>query len=213
MAGSYVTFNGWNIIPAPSSPAFKGVKFSIVDNVSISQSPFTMQQQVQKWPGADYWAAEVTLPPMLRSVASPWLSFLMALRGQANVCQIGDQLATTPQGTATGTPTVSGAHLACSTILNTTGWTHSLPAVLYPGDYIQIGYRLYMVVGTSAYSSDGSGLSQVEIWPSLRDALNGGESIIVSNTKGLFRLADPKREWDVTDAKTYGISFKLMEAR
>ena len=42
------TFNGWNIISMPATPAAPAsVEFTAEDTVAVSISPFTGQQQVQ----------------------------------------------------------------------------------------------------------------------------------------------------------------------
>src|ERR1700739_1406165 len=59
------------------------------DNVGLVTNPFTMQTQTQTWSGGDMWKAQITLPPMTRAQAAPWLAFFGALRGVANVFQLG----------------------------------------------------------------------------------------------------------------------------
>src|SRR5206468_10963905 len=95
---AYTQFNGWNIIPMPAAPAPRSVSFAANDSVGQTQSPFTLQTQVQAWPGADWWEADVSLPPMSRANAADWIAWLMAMRGRANVCLFGDPLATQSQG-------------------------------------------------------------------------------------------------------------------
>jgi len=365
MAFSYSTFQGWNIVPMPLSPAPRQIDFTAQDSVGMTQSPFTKQSQVQAWPGADWWELNVSLPPLTDQQARAWIAFLMALRGKANVFQIGDPLKRVP--TLSGlSPVVNGAQLATATLLNTrgwpipsstnlvpdpdvvgTGWSNTAniyvapgagavsgngwvyygtgasgsfqyawsapfavtpgqqytlsgyvdarnllpggaagwavfnpgitasygsftvpagstgqgsatftvpagvtqlvalcdnwanatalnkpvifsnpkvelgatatpyvsPAVMRPGDYLQLGYRLHVVAGPIGVYPDGSGNATIEVWPSLRDAPTDGEAITLGNTAGLFRLADNKRDWSVTEAKLFGISFKAIEAR
>jgi hypothetical protein len=182
------------------------------DSVGQVQSPFTLQSQVQQWPGADYWKLDLSLPSMKRDTAAAWIGFLAALRGKANVFQVGDQLGRLPRGNPQGTPVISGLHLASATSINTAGWTASATGLLKVGDYIQIGYRLHVVIGTDV-NAGADGKATIEIWPSLREALADGVSIVTSNCKGLFRLADNERSWSATQAKTYGVSFKAVEAR
>jgi hypothetical protein len=210
---SYSQFNSQDIIPVPSSPDFKGITLRAVDQVTVSQSPFTGQTQVLSWPGADHWEADLTLPVMKRSDAANWVAWLMSLRGQANVFQIGNSLCKTPRGTPSGSPKNDGTHIAGSIYLNTRGWTPSTNNLLLPGDYIQLGYSLYVVAGVTPINSDASGKALIEIWPSLRVALADGNDITTSNCKGLFRLADNVRQYSVDDMKTYQISFKAVEAR
>jgi hypothetical protein len=87
-----------------------------------------------------------------------------------------------------------------------TGFTGT--GALLPGDYVQIGYRLYMIL-----EQQDSGTASVGIWPSLREALAGGETVITQNTVGLFRLASNKRGWSVDVTRLSQMSFKIQEYR
>lgn len=81
------TYLGRNIItipPTPSSPS--SIQFTQVNAVAINISPFTGQQQIQDW-NATWAEAFVTMPAMPFAVAQPWVVFLRALKGQANVFQ------------------------------------------------------------------------------------------------------------------------------
>lgn len=208
---AYQQWNGLNIIPMPTSPKPKQIDFAISDAIGMTSSPFTGQAQVQRFPGGDNWSWNVSLPPMRKQQASQWIAFLMALRGKFNVFQLGDPAGVLPMGTPLGTPVVDGAQAAMATTLATRGWTASANKVLCAGDYIQIGYRLHQVLAD--VNADANGKASFEIWPSLREAVADGSSIITSGTTGLFRLAENKREWSVNAAKHYGISFRVMEAR
>lgn len=210
---SYSSYNGWLIIPMPSSPNFRQVQFTMSDAVGINASPFTGQQQVQAWPGGDNLGADVSLPPMKEAQARAWLAWFAALRGKANVFQLGDPTGGGRQGNPVGTPVSDGLNLAMSTTINLKGFTASAAGVYVPGDYLQIGYYLHMVAGVTTINADGAGKAVLEIWPSLRIQLADGDAITKTNCKGLFRLADNKRTWSVQETKMYGISFKVTEAR
>ena len=67
--------------------------------MATSVSPFTGQQQIQDWQ-ASFLEASVSMPPLTQAQAQNWIAFLMALRGQAKVFQLGDPLAVVPQGSA-----------------------------------------------------------------------------------------------------------------
>lgn len=210
----YTQFNGWNIIPMPSTPSLRQVNFTANDSVGQTQSPFTMSSQVQAWPGADWWEAEVSLPPMTRAKAAAWIAWLLALRGKANVFQLGDPLGVYPQGTFTGSlPLVNGAQLPTATVLSVRGMTPNLVNALMPGDYLQVGYRLHMVAGPSPVSTDSNGTAQIEIWPSLRDPLTDGTTVYIGGSTGLWRLSENKRVWSQNEVRLFGISFKAIEAR
>src|SRR5579859_3962193 len=80
------TYQGWNVITMPSTPAPKDLQFGPVDIVALSVSPFTGQQQVQNW-NSQYVEGSISLPPMSDSDAQSWLTFLYNLQGMANVFQ------------------------------------------------------------------------------------------------------------------------------
>jgi hypothetical protein len=209
---SYTSFNGWNIIPMPDSPVLRQIDFTVEDAVASNESPYTRQAQFLAYPGADLWSANVATPSMKIADARQWIAFLMALRGKANVFQLGDPTGAVPQGHPQGTPVIDGLNNAMAVQITTRGWTPNVGMHLLPGDYIQLGYRLHCVVGAPV-SSDATGKATIEIWPSLREAQTDGTPLVLNNTKGLFRLAENKREWTVRETKTLGLSFKVIEAR
>src|SRR5690242_17315899 len=112
---STITLNGKSVtvVSLPSSPGLRKVDFSSNDTVGIVKSPFTGQQQAQKWPGADWMNGTATLPPLTQAQADEWISFLLACRGQANAFMLGDPLKEHPRGNLQGSvPVVDGADTA-----------------------------------------------------------------------------------------------------
>src|SRR5262245_35767645 len=107
------------------------------DVVGISESPFTMQQQVQVFTGGGL-GLECTLPSQNRAEADPWIAFLLALQGVYGTFRYGDPFKATPRGSAPGTPVVNGAGQVGRS-LATSGWTASQSGILLRGDHIQIG--------------------------------------------------------------------------
>jgi len=98
----------YNLVTIPTSPAPSDITLGMNDTVGEVISPFTRVQQEQNWPGADWWDVQITLPAMARAQAASWEGFLADLQGKLNVFQLGDPRATTPLGSALGTPVVSG---------------------------------------------------------------------------------------------------------
>jgi hypothetical protein len=203
------SFNGWTIIPMPvSPPAPATMEFTAIDTVAVSISPFTGQQQVYDWQ-ASYLEASVSMPALTGPQAQNWIAFLMALHGQANVFQLGDPLAVSPQGSGLGTPLVDGAGQTGYSIA-LKGWTPSAAGVLLPGDWIQIGYRIYRTM--VAADADGTGNLVLSIWPQLRESPPDSTVVILNNTQGLWRLKENARKWSLTASRTYGMSFDIIEA-
>ena len=188
----------------------------MLDAVAVSQSPFTMQSQVLIWPGCDLWTCNFSLPAMAPAVAQVWQGWAGSLRGKVGQFQIGDPMRKTPLGSPSGSPVVSSALVGAS-VIATTGWTANATNLLLVGDYLQIGYRLHLVCGSSAggaVNADASGHASIEIWPSIRDLISTSTAIVTSNCTGLFMLSENARSWSV-DARhrLLAMSFKCMEAR
>lgn len=217
MSVTVIVVNGQNVnlVAIPASPALRSVQFEMDDQVAVVTSPFTGQTQAQQWPGADMWRGTMTLPPLQQSDANNWISFLMELRGMANAMQLGDPLKTTPSGSVAGTPlvddTINGGNLAGTQSLGTKGWTASAAGVLLPGDYIQVGFRLYRVLDTVNASSSGG--ATINIWPSLRETPTDSSPLITTNPLGLFRLSTNKRTWAADVTRLTQISFAVQEYR
>jgi hypothetical protein len=207
--------NTYSLITAPSAPGQRSVNMTMHDTVSVVQSPFTMQSQTQQWPGADWWEATISLPPMPRITAAAWVAFLAQCRGQQCCFMIGDGAGTMPMGRIEGQPVVDGTvgtnNQPASTMLYTRAWTPFSQRVLLPGDYVQLGQRLYMNLDVVA--SDGAGNAVFNVWPSLREQPADGAAIIFRSAAGLFRLADNQRSWTADVMQLYGVSIHCTEAR
>lgn len=195
----------------PNSPGFNAVRFTARPVVAISESPFTLQTQVQEYSGQRL-EVEATLPPMTRAQAEYWNTFMLKLNGMRGSFLLGDPTGKTPRGIATGTPVVNGASQTGNSLL-TSGWTISITGILLAGDYIQIGTgsssRLHKVLDD--VNSDGSGLATLLLWPSLRSSPSNGTSIITSNTTGIFRLASNEITWNIGESIKYGITIAAKE--
>jgi hypothetical protein len=203
------TFNGWNIIALPTEPSAPAtIDFTMTDIVAVSVSPFTGQQQVQDWQQG-WMEASVSMPTLTHALAQTWIAFLMGLRGQANVFQLGDPLAVAPRGTAAGTPLVSGGSQTGYSLV-TKGWTPGALGVLLAGDWLQVGYRIHRTLAD--VNADGGGNATVSIWPPLREIPADGDAITLTNTRGLWRLKTNARKWSESTARYYGIQFDIREA-
>ena len=84
----------------PTSIGIAEITLSANNAVATSQSPFTFQQQIIQHPG-QRWTDSVTIPPVRRDLAEPWVAFLLALNGPVGTFLLGDPNAKAPQGTAT----------------------------------------------------------------------------------------------------------------
>ena len=210
-ANAYVVVSSiplWNIIPTPAWPAPQSIEYTAVDTVGVSVSPFTGQTQLQNW-CASWMELSISMPPMPNRVVQQWLAFLLALQGTDNVFQLGDPLMATPLGSGAGTPVVNG-NGQTGYSLSTRGWTANATGVLMPGDYLQIGLRLYR--NLTVLNADGTGQATASIWPQIRESPLDGTALVLSNTKWLLRLKQNQRKWSVTQNRVYGIQFEATEA-
>lgn len=208
------SFNGTNIIGLPCDVLSgvthpSSIEWDAQEVVSTSISPFTGQVQVYDFQNS-WWEAQVSFPPMNRNAIDAWSSFILECRGQSNFFQLGDPKATTPKGTPSGGPVVSGAGQTGYNLV-TRGWTINRTNLLMYGDFLQVGYRLYKVMDN--VNSDGSGNATIHLWPNLRDQPVDGLALVTSNCKGLFRLKNNSGNKWSTNAGNYGMSgFAIREA-
>ena len=187
-------------INTPTSIGIATIELSATNAVAISRSPFTFSQQVHTYAG-QMWSASVTIPPVRKDLAEPWVSLLLALRGQTGTFLLGDPNNTTPRGTATSA-TITGASGSSSLTVTMTG-------TLLAGDYIQLGTGADATLHKVLVDQDGNGT--LEVWPALRKA-RSSVSATLTNTKGLFRLANNTQSWSINESSAYGIQFDAMEA-
>lgn len=197
----------------PATPTTRTLKMIMQSVTAMTTSPFTGQQQVIEYPGAEWWEMQVTLPPMVRASAEAWIAFLGSLRGRSGTFLMGDRTATAPLGVGTGAPVVDGANQSGKT-LNVRGWTISVTGILKAGSYLSIGTgastRLYKNL-TDA-NSDGAGKCALDLFPQIKDLPADGAAITLASPLGTFRLKANQREWDVSEALLYGLSFDALEA-
>lgn len=205
--------NTYTLIALPSSPAPAAISVTMTDTVAVVESPFVpAQTQTQIWPAADRWTFQIELPKMPRAVAVNWIAFLASLQGMTNVFQIGDPLGRNPAGAASGAPVVaaaSGVNAVGSVALATRGWSPNLYRQLLPGDYIQVGLRLYQV--TAQVNADASGNATLAIWPSLRETPADATKVSLIKPVGVFRLSSNKRQWHASPAQLTEIGFTCTE--
>lgn len=190
--------------------------------VAVSESPFTLQRQVQVHQG-QRWEASVQMPPMTRAQAEEWIAWGLALNGPEGTFLMGDPLGAVARGSAgvtPGTPLVFGAGQT-GNALNFDGAPAAQSAYLLPGDWIQIGTgagaRLHKVLGDTAAAglgpttTNGSGQGTVLIWPRLRSSPADNAPITVAAAKGVFALPPgAATEWSMDEARTYGLQFSAL---
>ncbi|NFV79992.1 hypothetical protein [Magnetospirillum aberrantis] len=180
--------------------------------VGVSQSPFTLSQQVYAHQG-EAWAIEATLPPQIRSTAMEWVAWRLSLRGRFGTFLLGDPKGRMPRGTIAATGiAVHGAHSARTRELSLQGGEEG--ATVLAGDYLQLGNgeetRLHMVLTPAAF--DVSGVLTTDVWPALRQDYADATELVTRNCVGVFRMASNIMAWDIDDLHHYGIDFAAEEA-
>src|SRR5689334_16382547 len=83
-------------------PAISGIgpqdfTLSELNVVGETESPFTLGQQMQQWPGQELMI-EMNLPPLVMTEAEQWIAFLGSLFGKYGTFLMGDYNRPTPQG-------------------------------------------------------------------------------------------------------------------
>ena len=201
-------------LSTPTSIGIESIELRAVNAVATSQSPFTYKQQVISH-GGQKWEASITIPPVHKDLAEPWVSMLTALKGPVGTFLLGDPNGATPQGTASlgaGTPRVNNSQTPSDTI-NIRGLPSNRANFLIAGDYVQFGTgstaTLHKVLTT--VTTSGSGTVSLDIWPSTRRTLADDEVVTLINAKGLFRLASTTTSWQINQSSIYGISFDAVE--
>lgn len=200
--------NGRPFLAMPLTPGNRQADWSMVNIVGNVPNPFTGKVQVQSW-SAGYWECIVTMPPMTRIQAGAWIAFLAQCGGQNAVFLFGDGLGKAPQGSAAGIPVTTGSFQQPYN-LTTRGWTPNQFAVLSPGDWIQIGNRMYQCLDQT--STDGAGNASFAIWPQIREQPPSGTAIVTQGAQGLFQMKNNVQKYSVSYLRTYGLSFEIREA-
>ena len=201
-------------LATPTSIGIESIELRAVNAVATSQSPFTFKQQVISHTGQK-WEASISIPPVHRGLAEPWVSMLTALNGPTGTFLLGDPNMVIPQGTPSlgaGTPKVSGDQTPSDTII-LKGLPLNRTNFLIAGDYVQFGSAssatLHKVLTTVTTSATGT--VSLDIWPSTRRTLANDEVVTLNNAKGLFRLASATTSWQINQSSTYGINFDAVE--
>lgn len=199
----------------PTVSGIASVRLVARNVIGVSESPFTFSQQIFRHQG-QRWEADITLPPLRRDDAEEWASFLLRLRGQFGTFLLGDPANATPRGSAgvtPGTPAVNGAGQT-GDFLDVSGLPVDIDGYLKAGDYIQLGTgvnsTLHKVL--QDVDSDASGQATLNLWPQVREALSDESPIIVTNARGVFRLAASDTAWQIQTNRFYGITFGAVEA-
>lgn len=206
----------------------------------LSESPFTLSQQVYSWPGS-MWMLDIQMPLMNYEQSREYQAFLSKLYGRFGtftivppcVRQTSESFSFTSKnrvrGTSTGASNVrETGGLVVRSVLNTivvngdnqtgncldvTGFPPSTTDVLQINTFFQLGTGS----STKLYQvldnidSDASGNATLPIFPKLRESPANNEALILENPKGLFRLNVDRTEYPSNNNCLFSISFTAIE--
>lgn len=200
----------------PDDNGISQITIGMMNVVGLSKSPFTFKSQVIKYSG-EAWMANVSVPPLKRDMAEPWVTFLASLKGRFGTFLMGDPAGLEPRGSAgvtPGVPRVSGA-LQTRDAINVSGLPASVTGYLLPGDYVQFGSgataSLHKIL--EQVNSSAGGTATLNIWPAVTAPLANASLVVVENAKGLFRLSNNEQSFSINQISSYGIAFDCMEVK
>ena len=198
----------------PNYNSFTSVNLVAKNTIGLTASPFSNQQKVYNW-NSQYWECDIQVKPMKRDDFEDFSTFLIKLKGSLGTFNLSpDPNGRTVRGAASttpGSPVINGSTSANSSSIDITGATASATGYLKSGDYIQVGTQLLKVLEDVNTDSGGSATG-INIFPQIRTALSGSDTVIVNNAVGVFRLAENEINWNINTASIYGISFSAIES-
>lgn len=199
-------------ITPPLAPVERSLVLSGRSVVAITQSPFTLSQQIQAF-GGEQWSFSMTLPPMARAEAEEWVAFLFKLKGRQGTFLLGPYHGRAARGTVPGMPSVDGANQTGNE-LDTTGWTANQTGILLAGDFVQLNSggttSLHKILEDA--DSDGAGDSTLLLWPSIRTSPADMSVVVVTNPVGHWLLVSNLMSYSVDVAQHYGLTIEAEEA-
>jgi len=177
------------------------MSFRLVHANAVSQSPYTLQQQVQSY-GGMRWEADITLKPLDSDDALAVQAFFVKLSGRKESFELPiKHQYNASQSTVIGNQSINGAHTKGDSTVNITTNT-AIPA----GRMFSSSGRCYMIT-----DSVNSGNVTVNIVPPLRTNLSDNQTIYF-NPAGVFRLTSDEVAWGISNDLKYGFSFTCVEA-
>lgn len=180
----------------PTSIPVARAEWGLRSNTQSFRSPLSGATQTLELPGAR-WYARLDLPELTPEEWRLMAAFCVGLRGQAGRFYLWDHSHPAPAGSALGVPVVAGAGQT-GTNLATSGWQASSAGLLLPGDYVQVGDELKMVM--AQVDSDGSGAATIQVEPPLRVSPAGGSLIVLERAACVMKLVDDEQTRWMTEA-------------
>jgi hypothetical protein len=173
----------------------------MVHSNAVSQSPYTLQQQVQSF-GGMRWEVDVSLKPLNNADALAVQAFFVKLKGRKESFEVPmvHSYNENHSVSITGVTVNGNQSTGDSTFAVTT--STAIPA----GRMFSIGGRVYMNTNTS-----GTGNVTLDIIPPLRTNVSDNATVFF-NPAGTFRLDTDEVAWGISNDLKYGFSFTCVEA-
>ena len=176
----------------------------MVNANAVSQSPYTLQQQVQSY-GGMRWEVDVSLKPLDNTTALEVQAFFVNRKGRKNsflLPMVGS--GNSYHSYQVGTCTVNGGGQAIGNeILNITNTTS-----VSLGRMFGLNDRLHMA-SAPAYQT---GNRTIGVQPPLREVPAHNTALDFTSPCGTFRMLSDDASWGISNALKYGFSFTCVEA-
>lgn len=166
--------------------------------VAVSESPFTLDTQVNVHQGAR-WEAEISLPPLNHLDARAIQAFIVGLKGREGTFTFGNPLHTSTLSNGA----VSSAAIRAETFELSTGASDEVQA----GTYFELNSYLYIVTETKVANE-----ATLKFQPPLRSAVTGSLPVKYNLPKSLWRMTSNDIGWSINEASIYGFTFACVEA-
>jgi len=171
---------------------------------AVSQSPYTLQQQVQSY-GGMRWEVDVSLKPIDNITALEVQAFFVNRKGRKNsflLPMVGS--GNSYQSYQVGTCTVNGSNQAIGNeILNITNTTS-----VSTGRMFGLNDRLYMASAPALQTGNRT----IDVQPPLREVPLDNAVLDFTNPCGTFRMLSDEVSWGISNDLKYGFSFTCVEA-
>ena len=190
----------------PAYPKPSEIIYRLRAAQTTSTSPFSFASQIADW-GGQQWEVDLAYPPMTKTEARSWVSFLLELRGR-----VGSFYFYPPDdrvlGVGGGSPVVSTKISIAS--VSITGAPNSTSGWLNAGDWFSFANgELKRVIGN--VNSDGSGNAKIIFSPNIRQDPSPSSQVATETARGIFELVDPNIKFDVTKVQHHGFRIVIQE--
>ena len=167
---------------------------------AVSQSPYTLQQQVQSY-GGMRWEVDVNLKPLNNQDALAVQAFFVKLSGRKE----SFELPMVHSYNANHSTSITGVTVNGNQSKGDNTFAVTTSTAIPAGRMFSIVGRVYMNTNTS-----GTGNVTLDIVPPLRTNVSDNATVFF-NPAGLFRLTSDEVAWGISNDLKYGFSFTCVE--